>query len=118
MDGSISNSTIRCRSARRCANTARCRRGRRRRTSSWPTSCASGDFVFNNDTATAEIYTVPEERRPRLAYYRNNAIHLFVADGLVALALIGASKRGLVSVEELRQRTLQLSRLLKLEFSY
>jgi glycerol-3-phosphate O-acyltransferase len=31
---------------------------------------------------------------------------------------LGASKRGLVSVEELRQRTLQLSRLLKLEFSY
>jgi glycerol-3-phosphate O-acyltransferase len=65
-----------------------------------------------------EIYTVPEDRRPRLAYYRNNCIHLYVAEGLVALALLGASKRGLVNVEDLRQRTLKLSRLLKLEFSY
>lgn len=65
-----------------------------------------------------EIYTVPEDRRPRLAYYRNNAIHLFVADGLVALALAGASRHGLVAVEDLRARTLRLSRLLKLEFSY
>src|SRR5262249_12861400 len=56
--------------------------------------------------------------RPRLAYYRNNAIHLYVADGLVALALLGATKHGLASVEELRERTLKLSRLLKLEFSY
>src|SRR5581483_97974 len=70
-----------------------------------------------------EIYTVPDERRPRLAYYRNNAIHLFVADGLVALALLGATTGGptaerLVSKELLRARTLALSRLLKLEFSY
>jgi glycerol-3-phosphate O-acyltransferase len=81
-------------------------------------SGASGAFDVKSGRPMDEIYTVPEERRPRLAYYRNNAIHLFVADGLVALALLGASKRGLVSVEELRQRTLQLSRLLKLEFSY
>jgi glycerol-3-phosphate O-acyltransferase len=65
-----------------------------------------------------EIYTVPEERRPRLAYYRNNAIHLYVADGLIALGLAGAAKHGLVDVEDLRARTLELSRLLKLEFSY
>ncbi|MGZ3439481.1 MAG: 1-acyl-sn-glycerol-3-phosphate acyltransferase, partial [Polyangia bacterium] len=79
---------------------------------------ASGTFDIKSGRPLDEIYTVPEERRPRLAYYRNNAIHLFVADGLVALALIGAAKRGLVGVEELRQRTLTLSRLLKLEFSY
>ena len=36
----------------------------------------------------------------------------------MALALLGVSRRGLVDVEELRQRTLKLSRLLKLEFSY
>jgi glycerol-3-phosphate O-acyltransferase len=61
-----------------------------------------------------EIYTVPDERRPRLAYYRNNALHLFVADALIALALeIGALGRA-----ELRARTLKLSRLLKLEFTY
>jgi glycerol-3-phosphate O-acyltransferase len=78
----------------------------------------SGAIDLKSGRPLDEIYTLPEERRPRLAYYRNNAIHLFVADGLVALALVGAAKRGLVSVEELRQRTLALSRLLKLEFSY
>lgn len=81
-------------------------------------SGASGAFDIKSGRPLDEIYTVPEERRPRLAYYRNNAIHLFVADGLVALALLGAAKRGLVSTEELRERTLKLSRLLKLEFSY
>ncbi|MCA1664014.1 MAG: glycerol-3-phosphate acyltransferase, partial [Myxococcales bacterium] len=81
-------------------------------------SGASGAFDIKSGRPMDEIYTVPEERRPRLAYYRNNCIHLYVAEGLVALALLSASKRGLVSIEELRQRTLKLSRLLKLEFSY
>jgi glycerol-3-phosphate O-acyltransferase len=78
----------------------------------------SGAFSVETGRPLDEIYTVPEERRPRLAYYRNNAIHLFVADGLIALALAGAAKHGLVDVEDLRARTLALSRLLKLEFSY
>jgi glycerol-3-phosphate O-acyltransferase len=60
------------------------------------------------------IYTVPDERRPRLAFYRNNAVHLFVADSLVCLALAG----GAATRPELRRRTLALSRLLKLEFTY
>lgn len=81
-------------------------------------SGASGTFDAKSGRALDEIYTVPEDRRPRLAYYRNNAIHLFVADGLVALALSGAAKHGLIAVEELRTRTLKLSRLLKLEFTY
>jgi glycerol-3-phosphate O-acyltransferase len=78
----------------------------------------SGAFSAEMGRPLDEIYTVPEERRPRLAYYRNNAIHLFVADGLIALGLAGAAKHGLVDLEDLRARTLKLSRLLKLEFSY
>lgn len=81
-------------------------------------STQSGTFDVKSGRPLDEIYTVPDERRPRLAYYRNNAIHLFVADGLVALALAGAAKHGLVDLEDLRARTLKLSRLLKLEFSY
>ncbi len=66
-----------------------------------------------------EIYTVPDERRPRLAYYRNNAIHLFVGDALVAMALGGvAVSGGVMKRTALRARTLELSRLLKLEFTY
>jgi glycerol-3-phosphate O-acyltransferase len=63
-----------------------------------------------------EIYTVPDERRPRLAYYRNNLVHLFVSDGLVALALAGCGPTAPRHV--VGARTLALSRLLKLEFSY
>jgi glycerol-3-phosphate O-acyltransferase len=82
-----------------------------------------GDLEVRGGTGTLEpdatrpvdeIYTVPDERRPRLAYYRNNAIHLFVADALVCLALGGRA----VEKSLLRARTLRLSRLLKLEFSY
>jgi glycerol-3-phosphate O-acyltransferase len=66
-----------------------------------------------------EIYTVPDERRPRLAFYRNNAIHLYVADALVCLAL-RSTKSGQAGADAgaLRRRTLELSRLLKLEFTY
>ena len=78
----------------------------------------SGAFDIESGRPLDEIYTVPDERRLRLAYYRNNAIHLYVAEGLVALALLGAARRGLVAFDDLRERTLELSRLLKLEFSY
>jgi len=70
-----------------------------------------------------EIYTIPDERRAQLAFYRNNAIHLFVAEALVSLALLGATAPAagaerVVARSLLRERTLQLSRLLKLEFTY
>lgn len=66
-----------------------------------------------------EIYTVPDEHRQALTFYRNNAIHLYVADGLVALALVSAVHDDQsLGRTELRDRTLRLSRLLKLEFSY
>jgi glycerol-3-phosphate O-acyltransferase len=93
-----------------------------------------GDLEIRNASGTApgarrsddEIYTVPDDRRPRLAFYRNNAIHLYVNEALVALALVsatGGSSAGL-DVERviarglLQERTLRLSRLLKLEFSF
>lgn len=73
--------------------------------------------------ALDEIYTIPDERRPQLAFYRNNAIHLYVAEALVALALLGstapaAGAERVVARSLLRERTLTLSRLLKLEFTY
>jgi glycerol-3-phosphate O-acyltransferase len=73
--------------------------------------------------ALDEIYTIPDDRRPQLAFYRNNAIHLYVAEALVALALLGstapaAGAERVVARSLLRERTLTLSRLLKLEFTY
>jgi glycerol-3-phosphate O-acyltransferase len=76
-----------------------------------------------NGRALDEIYTIPDEHRPRVAFYRNNAVHLFVADALVALALLSATSGGskaerVIGRSLLRERTLRASRLLKLEFSY
>jgi glycerol-3-phosphate O-acyltransferase len=70
-----------------------------------------------------EIYVIPDERRPQLAFYRNNAVHLFVAEGLIALALDAATKTAagadrIIARNLLFERTLELSRLLKREFSY
>src|SRR5581483_8119991 len=70
-----------------------------------------------------EIYVIPDERRPQLAFYRNNAVHLFVAEGLVALALDAATRTAagadrIIARNLLHDRTLDLSRLLKREFSY
>ena len=70
-----------------------------------------------------EIYTIPDDRRPRLAFYRNNAVHLYVDRALVALALLSSVPRAqgaelVIARSLLRERTLQLSRLLKLEFAF
>jgi glycerol-3-phosphate O-acyltransferase len=68
-----------------------------------------------------EVYVLPESRRGRVAYYRNNALHLFVDESLVSLALVGALPEGgaaSLSLDELSQRTLRLSRMLKREFTY
>ena len=65
-----------------------------------------------------EIYVVPDERRPFLAIPRNNAIHFFVAEALVCLALSGLPQGRATSREQLSQATLALSRLFKFEFAY
>jgi len=89
-----------------------------------------GDLEIRSSSGTGqkgqrqddEIYTVPDERRTRLAYYRNNGVHLFVSEALVALALLGATSRAasewVVTRGFLEGRTLRLSRLLKREFTY
>jgi glycerol-3-phosphate O-acyltransferase len=62
------------------------------------------------------IYQVPEDRRPLLDYHRNAVIHRYVAPALVAAAARTAGAEA--TVAEVRERTLWLSRLLKLEFVY
>src|SRR5262249_49944705 len=71
------------------------------------------DVVVKDD-----LLVVPEDRRPRLDYYKNNAINWFVGESLVAVSAIALAQRGELIHEELRERTLELSRLLKLEFVY
>ncbi|MBI5479786.1 MAG: 1-acyl-sn-glycerol-3-phosphate acyltransferase [Deltaproteobacteria bacterium] len=61
-----------------------------------------------------EIYVIPDEQRGSLDYYRNNTLHYWVDESLLAIAvLVGRCPRA-----ELRERVLELSRLLKFEFIY
>jgi glycerol-3-phosphate O-acyltransferase len=61
-----------------------------------------------------EIYLIPDEHRGGLDYYRNNALHFWVDESLLAIAaLAGRCPRA-----ELRDRALEISKLLKFEFIY
>lgn len=63
------------------------------------------------------FYHVPDEARVDVAFYRNNIIHLFVPESLLATALLGF---GGVEIElgEAREQTHLLSRLFKYEWIY
>ncbi|AWV90630.1 glycerol-3-phosphate acyltransferase [Bradymonas sediminis] len=67
-----------------------------------------GDDVF---------YSVPEESRPELAYYRNNIVHYFVAQALLASA-VRKFKATDISMAELMEETRFLSKLFKFEWIY
>ncbi|HJZ88095.1 MAG TPA: 1-acyl-sn-glycerol-3-phosphate acyltransferase [Polyangia bacterium] len=72
-------------------------------------------------TRKDDLLLLAEERRPPLDYYKNNALNWFVAEALLARALLALAERaegGRAAREALRSRTLELSRLLKLEFVY
>lgn len=62
------------------------------------------------------IYTVPEEQRPGLCYYKNNLVHVLIGRAFCATALL--SLGGEASRGALGERVLELTRLLKLEFSF
>jgi glycerol-3-phosphate O-acyltransferase len=62
-----------------------------------------------------EIYVIPEERRAALDYYKNGALHFWTDESLGALCALAL---GPAPREALRDRTLELSRLLKYEFVY
>ena len=66
-----------------------------------------------------DLLVVPEERRPGLDYYKNNALNWFVAESIIARAHTALRRQASpVAQEALRERTRELSRLLKLEFVY
>ena len=62
------------------------------------------------------IYQVVEERRPLLDYHKNAVIHRYVPSALVAIAVRAVPAGG--EVAAVKERTLALSRLFKLEFLY
>jgi glycerol-3-phosphate O-acyltransferase len=77
---------------------------------------AADGLVQISVAAGDTIYQVPDERRPVLDYHRNAVIHRYVAPALLAAAARTAGADA--SVDEVRERALWLSRLLKLEFTY
>ncbi len=78
-----------------------------------------GKLMSVVDAADGEepIYSVPEERRIALDYYKNNVLHFFVPSALIAAALRAKGGEP-VSRHMLRERVRQLSRLFKYEFMY
>jgi glycerol-3-phosphate O-acyltransferase len=73
--------------------------------------------VAEAEDAEEPIYSVPEERRIALEYYKNNILHFFVASALISAGLLAKGGEA-VSRHTLRERVLALSRLFKYEFMY
>jgi glycerol-3-phosphate O-acyltransferase len=69
-------------------------------------------------TRRDDLLLVPEDRRPQLEYYKNNAVNWYVAESLLSRTLLSWSPGAPVRVAELRSLTLDLSRLFKREFVY
>lgn len=78
-----------------------------------------GKLMTVADAADGEepIFSVPEERRIALEYYKNNILHFFVPSALISAALYAKGGEP-VSRHTLRERVRALSRLFKYEFMY
>lgn len=64
-----------------------------------------------------EFYSVPEEARVELSYYRNNIVHHFVPESLLAAAIRSFPTHE-IPLDKLMEETLFLSRLFKYEWIY
>ena len=62
-------------------------------------------------------FSVPDDRRVELTYYKNNILHFFVADAVFATALF-ESGDVVVQVAQVRESAAFYSKLLKLEFCF
>jgi glycerol-3-phosphate O-acyltransferase len=77
-----------------------------------------GKLVTQHGEGRDAVYTVPEERRPALEYYKNNVLHFFVPSALISAALLVQDDDEAVSEHALRERVRKISRLFKYEFMY
>lgn len=71
--------------------------------------------VTRNDEE--EFYSVPEDARLELSFYRNNIVHHFVPEALLAAAIRSFSQPT-IELDRLMEETLFLSRLFKYEWIY
>ncbi|MFT3921473.1 MAG: 1-acyl-sn-glycerol-3-phosphate acyltransferase [Myxococcales bacterium] len=77
-----------------------------------------GKLVVQHGDGRDAVYTVPEERRLALEYYKNNIVHFFVPSALISTALLVSDDENAVSEHTLRERVRKISRLFKYEFMY
>jgi glycerol-3-phosphate O-acyltransferase len=77
-----------------------------------------GKLVTQHGEGRDAVYTVPEERRPALEYYKNNVLHFFVPSALISAAVLVQEGDEAVSEHALRERVRKISRLFKYEFMY
>jgi len=77
-----------------------------------------GKLVTEHGDGRDAVYTVPEERRPALEYYKNNILHFFVPSALISAALLVQDSDEAVSEHALRERVRKISRLFKYDFMY
>jgi glycerol-3-phosphate O-acyltransferase len=77
-----------------------------------------GKLLTQHGEGRDAVYTVPEERRLALEYYKNNVLHFFVPAALISAAMLAQSDDEAVSEHALRERVRKLSRLFKYDFMY
>jgi glycerol-3-phosphate O-acyltransferase len=74
-------------------------------------------LIQRHEAGEETIYSILDERRLALEYYKNNLIHFFVPSALVSAALL-VGGRSSISERTLRARVQELSRAFKYEFMY
>lgn len=70
------------------------------------------------DEGTERLYAIGAEQHLNAAYYRNTAIHYFVLDAIVEVALLDAASASADAREAFFERTLELRELFKFEFYF
>ncbi len=73
--------------------------------------------VPRENEGSETVYTIPEERRLALEYYKNTIVHFFVDRGLIAAAMLVGGRR-IIKESTLRRRVQELSRAFKFEFMF
>ncbi len=72
-------------------------------------------YEFDDD---GEVFALPAARRANLDFYKNNIVHLFVPEAILAAAIRGTRRRGESTMGRVTEAAAFLSRTLKLEFVF
>lgn len=75
-------------------------------------------ITMHGDDPNEAVCSVPDERRMALEYYKNNILHFFVPYALVVSAVLVTEGTKNTRADNLAERVLWLSKLLKYEFAF